>query len=336
MLKLLHIAAGKPNGAVWTEVFRAALKQFGELEIVENGDAMPKEARAERARACDVLFTSWSAASVPAELAENPGRLRYVCHVTGGLRGTVPEELIDSAIPVTNWGDAPSNGVAEGAMALLLAALKDLHHQIRLAEAGEWAKDLRSTGGSIDGLNVGLYGCGAIGRRFVELLRPFHPVIRVYDPFADGVPEGCARVNSLEELFGQSEAVAIHAGLCDGTRNSVRAEHLALLPRHGVIVNTARGAIIEPEALLCELQSGRLRAGLDVTDPEPLPPGHPLRTLPNVILTCHRVEHGWPLDGQPPRNLTRMQNVCLENVRRFCAGEPLLWVMDRRRYDLST
>jgi phosphoglycerate dehydrogenase-like enzyme len=335
-MKLLHIAAESAIRSIWNEVFMTALSGLGALTILENGAAMTDDERARHIRDSDILLTCWGTAAVPMEIARNRGRLQYICHITGGMRGAIPLEIIDAGIPVTNWGTAPANGVAEGAMALLLTVLKDLTRQTREIQGGGWAMDMTCHGGSLWGLNVGVYGCGAIGQRFIELLRPFGAVVRVFDPFAP-MPEGCLRVDSLEELFRTSDAVAIHAGLSDDTRNTVTADLLALLPRHGILINTARGGIVDQDALFAELASGRLRAGLDVLEPDgPLPPDHPARHWDNLVLSCHHIEYPWPSFGQPPTRLTPMQEVALDNLRRHIAGEPLRFLMTHDHYLLST
>lgn len=336
MTQFLHIAKHQPSAAVWNDLFRDALSAMGRLTVLENGESLSEDERAARVRNCDILITSWGSARTPPAVAESPGRLRYICHVTGEMRYAVPPEVIDAGIPVTNWGDAPANSVAEGAMALLLATLKDVHAQAMRVRAGGWQQDTAYFGGSLMGLNVGVYGCGVIGRRFVELLRPFGAHIRIFDPFMAHVPEGCERVDSLEALFDASEAVAIHAGLTDETRHSVNADLLARLPRGGVIINTARGGIVDHDALFRELESGRLRAGLDVTEPEPLPEGHPARGWENLILSGHRIESGWPSYGEPARRLTAIQEIALDNIRRFLSGQQPRFLMTRHRYDLST
>lgn len=335
-MKLLHIAAGRPVDSIWNALFRNALSRMGSLEVLSDGAGMAETERARRIRGCDILLTGWGAAPVPEEIAHDPGRLAYICHVTGGMREQIPLAVVDAGMEVTNWGDAPADGVAEGAMALLLAVLKDLRHQARRIEEGAWAMDMQRHGGSLRGLDVSVYGCGAIGRRFVELLRPFGARIRVFDPFAPALPDGVERVHSLEDLFRGAAAVVIHAGLNEATRNSVTADHLALLPRHGILVNTARGGIVDQEALFRELASGRLRAGLDVLEPDSLPPDHPARRWENLVLSCHRIEYPWPSFGEPPTRLTSMQEVALDNIRRYIAGEPLRFRMTHDRYLLST
>lgn len=338
--RILHIAAKRPAPAAWPEVMIRAMSRLGEFRVFENGNDLSGEALAARIREFEILVTSWGSVRIPEGVVADRGRLEYVCNLTGSVREWIPLSLLEAGIPVTNWGDSIARPVAEGAMALLLAVLKDIPHQLQQVRSGGWQIDLASHGGSLEGAAVGLYGCGAIGRAFVDMLRPFGPSVRIFDPYATVLPEGCERVESLEELFRASRIVVVHAGLTGETRGSVTAELLSLLPRHGIVINTARGAIIDQAALFRELESGRLRAGLDVLDPDgPLPPGHPARHWDNVIFSAHQagsVAHGWPMDGAPPTALSAFQRVCLENIRRHLAGEPLRFLMDRERYLRST
>jgi len=335
-MKILHLAHNKPVPGLYTPVFVKAVREIGEFDIAENGAQMTEPERAALIRQYDVQIVDWGSETAPPELAKNPGRLKYICNLTGSIRGFAGLELLEAGILMTNWGDAPANGVAEGAFTLLLAALKDLHRHIVATRNGGWRLDGNTTGGSLKDLNVGVYGCGVIGLRFLEMLRPFGAVVRVFDPFAKEIPEWCIRVAGLDELFRRSQAIVIHAGLSDETRKSVTARHLALLPRYGVVINTARGAIVDHEALFAELKSGRLRAGLDVTDPEPVPADHECRQWENLILSGHCIERGWPNEGKIPDHLTYMQRICLDNLRRFERGQPLRFAFDRDRYLRST
>lgn len=328
MLKLLHIAKDRASPRIWSAVFRTALAEVGELTLVEDGANLDETRLAGLIRGCDVLLLGWGAMPLPPAIVADRGSLRYVCNITGEMKAWVPQALVDSGLPVSNWGDAPAIGIAEGAMTLLLATLKDLHQHTQLIRRDGWQIDRESTGGTLNGLNVGIYGCGVIGRAFIELIRPFRPVLRVFDPYLAETPAGCTRVASLAELFDASQAVVVHAGLNPETRASVTADLLRRLPRHGILINTARGGVIDQEALFAELASGRLRAGLDVLEPDVLPAGHPARSWENCILTAHQIGRGWPEDGLPPTTLTEMHRVCLDNLRRFAAGAPLRFVVD--------
>jgi phosphoglycerate dehydrogenase-like enzyme len=328
----LHIAAGSPDTRVWHGPFVSALESLGDLTIESDGALLTPQGIADRVRGCTIYVSSWGSVALPESLALDRGSLEYVCHVNGTVRAFVPAPLIETGLPVTNWGDALAGDVAEGAVTLLLACLKDVPGRIDHIRGGGWRGDAAYRGWQMEGLRIGLYGCGGIGRRFVEMIRPFDPLIRVYDPYCEKLPAGCERAGSLEELFTGSEAVAIHAGLNSETRKTVTAELLAMLPDGGVVVNTARGGIVDQEALFTELRSGRLRAGLDVLEPDRLPRDHPARRWPNVIFSAHDIGNPRPW----PATLRRMHHYCLDNIRRHLDGRPKRFVMDVRRLALST
>ncbi len=332
--KMIYI--GNVNSRMPTEgPFVDALRELGDLTIIRDGSKMPDKERADLIRQHNILLTMWGSMPVPDEIAEDRGNLEYICNITGEMKHWISLKIIESGIPVTNWGDAPANSIAEGAMALLLAVLKDLHGHIQNVRNGNWEPGENSPGGTLENLRLGIYGLGVIGVRFVELVKPFGPYIKVYDPYVNELPEGCLRAESLEELFDWAQAVVIHAGLTDETRKSVTADLLARLPDNGIIINTARGDIIDQDALFAELEKGRLRAGLDVlAGPDRVPPDHPARKWENCILTTHSIgRNQW---FKPPGGLSKMELICLDNIRRFINGQPLRFIMDRERYLRST
>ena len=128
----------------------------------------------------------------------------------------------------------------------------------------------------------------------------------------------------------------VHAGLSDETRGSVTAELLAKLPDNGIIINTARGGIIDQPALFAELEKGRLLAGLDVLDPDRLPEGHAAKQWPNAIFTAHNIGASTIEGVAGKAELQPMHLVALENLKRHADGEPLKFEMDRVRYLRST
>ncbi len=336
MKKMLHIANREATQRVWTPMFLERLKEFGELTILEGGENLTEDECTERIRECQILFTCWGARGTPKSLADDRGELEYICHVTGTVLQFIPLEVIDAGIPVTNWGNAPAFGIAEGAMVLLLALVKNLRHRIEVVQRDGWRTDRGVFSSTLQGMNVGIYGYGYIAVPFVDMLRPFESVMRIYDPYVDEIPEDCIRVDSMEELFEQSEAIIVHAGLSDETRGSVTAELLAKLPDNGIIVNTARGGIIDQPALFAELEKGRLLAGLDVLDPDRLPEGHPAKQWPNVIFTAHNIGASTIEGVAGKAELQPMHLVALENLKRHADGEPLEFLMDRVRYLRST
>lgn len=298
---------------------------------------------AETIRKYDVLLTGWGAPHVPNELADNPGNLKYICNITGSVGGWIDAPIVESPhLVVTNWGDAAGYGIAEGAVALLMTMLKDIPYFISCAREN---KDRPGTDtrrvGTLFNTRVGIYGMGYIGRRFVEYLRPFMPEMYAYDPYVENMPEGVTKVNSIDELFSISQIIAIHAGLSPETTGSVTKEHLAMLPDGAIFINTARGPIVDEPALIAEIMSGRIRAGLDVMDQRLNPENadmpaidDPVRHVSNAVFTGHHIGgNEW---GRDPEKLDFTGINCMANLERFAKGEPLQFIIDIDRYNKMT
>ncbi len=190
-------------------------------------------------------------------------------------------------IAVARTTGANTTAVAEMALTLMLSCKRRINQYQARTKSGEWVKDI---GNEIIGGTVGIIGYGCIGRRLARLLKGFDCRILAYDPFpqkeileADGV-----ELATLEELFTQSDAVSIHVPYTEQTHHMVNRETLALMKPTSVIVNTARGNIIDEDALYEALKSGQIAgAGVDVFAQEPLSVDSPLLTLENVVLTPH-------------------------------------------------
>lgn len=333
-MRMVAISAGRRlQSGVWSDEWLAALRALGELTFVDDDGTLTEDDVAALYRVHDVAIVGWTERAIPESLATDPGALRYVCCYSGSIRGVVPRPLVASGMTVSNWGDLPAAGVAEGAMTLLLASAHLLPLAFSAQRAGAWGFD-RAVGTGLEGLAVGVYGCGVVGARFIEMLRPFGARVRVFDPYVADLPAGVDRADTLDDLCAWSEALVIHAGLSEETERSVGAPQLACLRDNAIVVNTARGAIVDQDALVAELVSGRLRAGLDVLDPDlVLAAAHPLRRLDNVILTFHQVAGGdWP----PRPGLRPMQQRAIEQLERFVRGETPWWTFDEERYDRST
>ena len=333
MISILYMAAGRahitPDGPL-----AHALRELGEFRIVENGKDLSDAQALEQMQAADILITHWAGRKIPVDLARSPGKLRYIVNLGGTCKATIPLEIIRSGIPVTNWGDTPARPVAEGAMALLLAVLKDLRSRIEHIAAGKKNPNLKRNGlvaGTLYGTKVGLYGCGVIGNQFVKMLEPFEPELYIFDPYASDIPDHCERIESLDALFQTSEIVVVWAGCSKETEASVNAERLAMLPDHGIILNAARGEIIDQDALFAELESGRLRAGLDVLVRDNyFPNDYNIHAWPNLIVTPHNINVAhWP---ERPTQLSYGDKIALDNIKRFLKNEPLRFIMDEARY----
>lgn len=331
-------------------VYKDDLKYFDEnsdliKEIKEKYDytsvvfdeSMSDEEKANIIRQYDVLLTGWSSPHVPNCLAENPGNLKYICNITGEMRSWIDEEIVASPhFVVTNWGDAPAFSVAEGAFALMMTMMKSIPLHIKNAASGSMEPPASKQHMTLYNTPVGIYGLGVIGRKFLEMLRPFCPKVYVFDPYITDIPEDVTMVDSLEELCKISQIFVVHAALSPETEGSVTADHLAMLRDDTLIINTARGPIIDKDALEKEILSGRLRAGLDVFGKieNMSAPDSSIRQLDNVVQTCHSVGIAdWGLDWD--KMVVPMKN-CLDNLERFAKGEELKFIMDVERYRRST
>jgi D-3-phosphoglycerate dehydrogenase len=155
-----------------------------------------------------------------------------------------------------------------------------------------------------------------IGRRVAEFLAPFHCDVRVYDPYIDEavVASYGAQKTDLEDMLRNSFVVSLHLGLTDETRGVLGEEELGWIPDNGLLVNTARAAVVDEGALVKELQSGRIRAALNVFWKEPLAPDHALRDLDNVILTPHG-------GGLTHDTMRRHSQSIVDDLERFFKGE---------------
>jgi phosphoglycerate dehydrogenase-like enzyme len=339
-MKLLHLAAKEPVSNVWTPLFIQQLSQLGELRVEAGTADWDDDRIAELASQYDIIVSNWGSRRLPEQLAEAPGQLKYICNLTGEIRPYVPRCFVEQGIVVTNWGSNPAFRVAEGALSLLLASLKEIIPQQYKIKQGEWRNLDQPWRGSMLDLRLGVYGMGVIGRAFVDFVRPLQSRLFGFDPYASDWPDGIERMQSLEDLFNKVDAVVITAALTEETRLSVTGGMLAGLPNGGIVINVARGAIIDQPALFSELRNGRLRAGLDVLDTNGsdwVPPGHPARDWPNLILSAHKISSSpWNQNLYEEGRLSELQLIGLDNIKRFVSNKPLQNTFDLTRYDRST
>ena len=191
-------------------------------------------------------------------------------------------------VAACNAPDAPTVSTAEHALALLLAVSKRLKTAERsLRDGSGLVGTAAAVGGlELDGRTLGLIGCGRIGRRLGGYVEALGMRVLAHDPHLDAAPVG--RLVDLEEIWAGADVVSLHAPATPATRHLVNSASLAAMRPGVVIVNCARGSLVDHDALLAALESGHVAgAGLDVTDPEPLPADHPLLHRDDVVVTPH-------------------------------------------------
>ncbi|MFB7559466.1 hydroxyacid dehydrogenase [Streptomyces brevispora] len=267
----------------------------------------------------DVLFTCWGATPLTAPVLAAAPRLRAVVHAAGSVKHHITDACWERGIAVTSAAAANALPVAEFTLAAILFAGKRVLHSAdryrALRADHDWLAELDGSGNYRR--TVGIIGASRIGRRVIELLRPFDLDVLLYDPYTDAEQAARlgARLTSLDELCASSSVVSVHAPQLPETHHLIGGAQLAAMPTGATLINTARGSLVDEDALLPELTSGRLHAVLDVTHPDPPLAPSPLYDLPNVLLTPH-------VAGSLGNELHRMADQALDELERFASGRP--------------
>ena len=221
----------------------------------------------------------------------------------------------DAGVAVVTTPGVNAEAVADMALALMLAAIRGLRQLDAVVRAGEW----RVAGPSRDlaGATVGVIGLGAVGRAVVRRLRGFGCRVLAVEPNPDTefVAESGVVLTELDAMLPQVDVLTLHAPLTPSTRGLIGARELALLPRHAILVNAARGDLVDQAALVTALESGQIAgAGLDVFEHEPPAPDDPILSAPNTILSGH-------VSSYTELGLDRTGEAVLANLEQLLAGE---------------
>jgi len=238
---------------------------------------------------CHVCVTGWGCPMLDESLLSDAHNLRMIAHTGGSVASIASDYVYDRGIHVISGNKLYAVSVAEGTLAYILAALRQIPFYSSQVEKGNWGK-LSSYSAGLFGKKVGLLGFGAIARYLVPMLRLFTTEIQIYDPFVDEsiCRDYCVtRTDSLKALFTECDIISNHLPLTNDTRHIVSADLLNLMRQGALFVNTARGKTVDEKALENILNSGKIYGVLDVFESEPLPMESKLRGLDNVILMPH-------------------------------------------------
>ncbi len=325
--------------AVETDRYRQIVAAAGPMQVVNADD---ESAAREAIADADAFFGKLT----PPLLAAST-KLRWVQSPTASLEHYMFAELIEHPAVLTNMRGLYSDVIAEHVLGMMLAFTRHLHTYIRNQAAGRWdpiggeheragfatgpgvVSAIDRAHVSLGDLTLGIVGLGQIGSEIARRCSLFGMRVLAVDPLRQSGGEGVAALwppERLDELLGQSDFVVIAAPHTPETQQWFRRAQFQSMQRGAYLINIGRGAIVNLDDLVAALAAGEIAgAGLDVFEIEPLPPEHPLWKFPNVILTPH-------VAGQSPRVAPRHLNLLLDNVRRFVRGEPLVNVVDKRRW----
>ncbi|MBW5421908.1 hydroxyacid dehydrogenase [Streptomyces sp. BG9H] len=266
----------------------------------------------------EVLVTGWECPLLTPEVLAGAPRLRAVVHAAGSVKWMVTDAVWERGLVVSSAADANADPVVAFTMAAVTFGAKGALRAAAGYAAGVRPAFTERVGG--DARTVGVIGASRIGRRVIASLRASDAGYRVLltDPYVTPAEAGALGVElvPLAELCRRSGIVTVHAPELPSTIGLLSEAMLRLIPDGGVVINTARGPLVDTQALARECAAGRLEAFLDVTDPEPLPAGHVLLGLPNVLVTPH-------IAGAQGSEVRRLGAYAVAEVERYVAGAPL-------------
>ena len=258
-------------------------------------------------------------------------KLKMVQRSGVGLDSIDLDALGRHGIPLYVNQGINSQSVAEHALLLMLASLRRLPIIHNNTVAGVWKKQEQGVQTSeLHGKTVGLIGMGNIARKLSVLLRAFEVRIIYYDPFrldAKMERELSVEFKEFAEVLSEADIVSLHCPLTDADKGMINAETIAKMKTGAILVNTARGGLVDPKALYDALADGRLAfAGIDVHESEPIPSDYPLKSLPNVILTPH-------IAGITADSFRHMMAEAMRNITLFDQGR--LAEIEHSRYNVN-
>ncbi|HEY3080190.1 MAG TPA: hydroxyacid dehydrogenase [Chloroflexota bacterium] len=322
--RIVSVMNDDTYGLVMSPEAAAKLASFADFDRYRGASNLDEDGLIQILRGADAALSSWGVRWTERAIRESD--LKIIGHAAGTVKG-LPGLVWERGIAVTHAAPVIAVAVGEMALALTLACLRHLtEHDGAFKQQGTRGDPLLAprllTARSLHGARVGIVGASSTGRAFRKLLRAFDGVdVRVADPHltVDEAGDLDVRLAPLEELLAECDVVSLHCPLLPATERLMNAERLRRLKDGAVFVNTARGRLVDHQALLAELRTGRISAGLDVyleTIKDDEIPLSEYRRLKNVVIT--------PGIAGPVGTITRRMAVFVaEEFERFFAGQPL-------------
>lgn len=305
----------------------AKLRSLANVTMNSSDDDWTEEDLAARLPGVDGVIAGWGLAKLTPEVLAAADRLRIVAYAGGSVKYFVTDALFDRGIVLTHAASRLAGPVAEFSLMLAMMGLRrpqDLDHRMKAGEAWPSGRGMCVNFHDIAGCKVGLLGMGYVGRQSARLFRAVGADVWAYDPYFS--PELAAGLSvrkvELDELLGRCKVISVHLPTTAETHHLLGARELALIQDGAVFINTARAWVVDQDALVAEMAKGRFWAALDVFDPEPLPVGHPLRRMDNVLLTPHVAALSQEAYGNLMADM-------VDELERFFAAEPLQYQVTR-------
>ncbi|MEJ0073355.1 MAG: hydroxyacid dehydrogenase [Candidatus Saccharibacteria bacterium] len=270
---------------------------------------------------CDILLASWGCPTFDRDFLEAMPSLKMVAYAAGTVKKIVSDEFWQRDIQITSAAAANAIAVAEYTVAAMVFMAKNVRHgsEQYIDDNKDKFLALRDMPRGFNGLNIGLVGASHVGREVIRLLKSYNVKIAVYDPYLTLEEASTLGVDKMEldDLMAWSDIVSVHAPKLPATEKLIGREQLSLMQDGSFFINTARGTIVDYEALAEITPLKNIEVVIDVTDPdEPLVANSPLRQLPNVMITPH-------IAGSRGNEQQLMGTLAIEEIIRYVKGEPL-------------
>lgn len=271
----------------------------------------------------DAVFSGIGQGPLLKQLWPRVSRSRWLHSFTAGLESVLFPELVESSLPMSNAKGLYGRSLGEFAIAASLYFAKDFRRMVRNQEAGKWEPfDVEE----LTGATFGVVGYGGIGREAAVRAKALgmHVIATKRHPAPDPNVDEMLPANAVGDLLSRSDYVVVCTPYTPETRGMIGEAEIGRMKRTAVLINVGRGPVIVESALIHALETRAIKgAALDVFDQEPLPHGHAFYRLPNVLLSPHCADH-------TPTWLDDSMQFYVKNFERFCKGEPLLNLVDKK------
>ncbi len=279
----------------------------------------------------DACISSWGSPRFTPEVLKKAKKLKFVGHAAGTVLPYMDEAIFEKGITVVNANRILSRATAEGAVAMMAVGSYHLQKYDRMMRSGGWANNDVEWVPGLSGQTIGLIGFGDISREVIRLLKPYNPRILLYSGHcSQEEAEGLGiHLCGLDKLLESSSIISLHNTLTPKSKGMIGKQELGKMKDDAILLNTARAAIVDENALLEVLNTGRIFAILDVYEQEPLPMDHPLRSLSNVWLFPHIAAYSGYWKKQLGLSV-------VENLERFINGEKVFDQITLEKYKRMT
>lgn len=325
-----------PGPTLYNRLFNAEvdarLREIADVTFNESDANWSSEQLAAEIGEYDGLVTCWGSPLITEDVLDAATRLKVIAHSAGSVKHFIKENVLERGIKVSSASIAMAPAVAEFSLILTFLGLRPVHeYDFGMRRDGRpWeSQEAYGVGQEIASSRIGVVGAGMVGKIFIGMATGLGADVAVYDPYLpDEVATGLGVEKlDLDDLFSTCPIIVVHAPTTPETHHMIGAQQLALLPDNGYLVCTARSWVVDQEALLAALSTGRIRAALDVFDQEPMALDHPFRSLPNVLLTPH-------IAGATQQTRDRQGECAVRDLENAFNGTPLAHEVTLERYPI--